>query len=184
MLVDLTATFDSIDQNILIDSINVFDSCSFLQWFKTYVWQSCSVCICCHREISSDNLVLIFTAMPMIPNCTSYPLNSSVLLINCFSVLITQTDTERLTHSFFMSSYDYCSVLLSGPSKKAIHKLQIVQNAAAHKLTKTRMRAHIPPVIKSLYRLPVHFRKYFGVLLLVFKSLWTSFYVHLRHAFY
>ena len=38
-------------------------------------------------------------------------------------------------------------------------------------LTKTRRRAHITPILKSLHWLPVSFRIDFKVLLLVFKSL-------------
>src|SRR4029434_5514907 len=43
--------------------------------------------------------------------------------------------------------------------------------AAARVLTKTRRRAHITPVLKSLHWLPGSFRIDFKVLLLVYKSL-------------
>ena len=57
---------------------------------------------------------------------------------------------------------------MSGLPKKAISQLQIIQNAAARVLTKTRWRAHITPVLKSL---PVSFRIDFKIILLVYKSL-------------
>ncbi|KAK0143061.1 hypothetical protein N1851_018822 [Merluccius polli] len=71
-------------------------------------------------------------------------------------------------HAFITSRLD---ALLSGLPKKAINKLQIIHNAAAHVLTKTRRRAHISPVLKSHHWFPVSFRIDFKILLLVFKTL-------------
>src|SRR4029434_8474565 len=65
---------------------------------------------------------------------------------------------------------DYCNPLLSVLPKKNISQLQTIQNAAARVLTKTRRRAHITPVLKSLHWLP-GFRIDFKILLLVYKSL-------------
>ena len=50
-------------------------------------------------------------------------------------------------------------------------RLQLVQNAAARMITKTRKREHITPVLASLHWLPVVFRIDFKILLLVFKAL-------------
>ena len=47
------------------------------------------------------------------------------------SPFFTQADTEKLVHAFISSRLDYCNALLSCVTKKAIHKLQLVQNAAA-----------------------------------------------------
>src|SRR4029434_4279009 len=64
---------------------------------------------------------------------------------------LAQADTERLMHAFITSRPDYCNSLLSGLAKKAISQLQTIRNATARVLTKTRRRAHITPVLKSLH---------------------------------
>ena len=80
-------------------------------------------------------------------------------------------DTKMLMHAFITSHIDYCNALLSGLPKKNISGQGWLQNSAARVLTKTRGRAHITPVLKSLHWLPVCFRIDFKVLLLVFKCL-------------
>jgi hypothetical protein len=74
---------------------------------------------------------------------------------------------QRLIHDFITSSLDYCNALLSGLPKKAIAQLQNIRNAAAQVLTKTRWRAHITLVYRSLHWLPVSFRIHLNILLLV-----------------
>lgn len=56
--------------------------------------------------------------------------------------------------------------------KKKHFSAQHVQNTAAPKvLTRTRNKAHITPVLKSLHRLPLNSGVYFKIILLVFKAL-------------
>ncbi|KAJ0069885.1 hypothetical protein NL108_016058 [Boleophthalmus pectinirostris] len=74
-------------------------------------------------------------------------------------------------HTFFTSQIDCCKALLSGLPKKSISGLQLLQNSAAHVLTRTRGRDHITPVLKSLLWLPVILRIDFKVLLVFFKCL-------------
>ncbi len=58
------------------------------------------------------------------------------------------------------------------PSKEDLYRqLQLIQNAAARILTRTRKSEHITPVLRSLHWLPVTFRIDFKVLLLVYKPL-------------
>ncbi len=88
--------------------------------------------------------------------------------IRCF---VSSQDLEKLVHAFITSRVDYCNGLLTGLPKKTIRQLQLIQNAAARILTRTRKSEHITPVLGSLHWLPVTFRIDFKVLLLVYKSL-------------
>ncbi len=110
----------------------------------------------------------------------------NIARIRCF---VSSQDLEKLVHAFITSSVDYCNGLLTGLPKKTIRQLQLIQNAAARILTRTRKSEHItpvlrslhwlpvlrslhwPPVLRSLHWLPVTFRIDFKVLLLVYKSL-------------
>lgn len=85
--------------------------------------------------------------------------------------ILSQRDAEKLIHAFVTSRLDYCNSLLSGCSNKSIRTLQLIQNAAARVLTKTRKRDHISPVLASLHWLPVRSRIEFKILLLTYKAL-------------
>ena len=85
--------------------------------------------------------------------------------------ILSQNDAEKLVHAFVTSRLDYCNSLLSGCSNKSIKTLQLIQNAAARLLTRTRKREHISPVLASLHWLPVKSRIEFKILLLTYKAL-------------
>ncbi len=92
----------------------------------------------------------------------------NIARIRCF---VSSQDLEKLVHAFITSRVDYCNGLLTGLPKKTIRQLQLIQNAAARILTRTRKSEHITPVLRSLHWLPVTFRIDFKVLLLFYKSL-------------
>ena len=85
--------------------------------------------------------------------------------------ILSQNDAEKLVHAFVTSRLDYCNSLLSGCSNKSLKTLQLIQNAAARVLTRTKKRDHISPVLASLHWLPVESRIEFKVLLLTYKAL-------------
>ena len=71
---------------------------------------------------------------------------------------MSQTDQEKLIHAFISSRLDYCNGLLTGLPQKSTKQLQLIQNAAARVLTRTKRSEHITPVLKSLHWLPVQSR--------------------------
>ncbi len=65
---------------------------------------------------------------------------------------------------------DYCNALLGGFPTSSINKLQIVQNAAARVLTRSRKYDHISPILQSLHWLSIKFRISYKILLLTYKG--------------
>ncbi len=61
------------------------------------------------------------------------------------SKLRPMSNAEMLFHAFMTSRLDFCNALLCGCSARLINKLQMVQNAAARVLTRTRKYDHISP---------------------------------------
>ncbi len=85
--------------------------------------------------------------------------------------MLTVSDAEKLVHAFMTSKLDYCNALLGGCPASSIHKLQIVQNAAARVLTRSRKYYHITPNLQSLHWLPIKFCIGYKILLLAYKAL-------------
>ncbi len=85
--------------------------------------------------------------------------------------MLTLSDAEKLVHAFMTSRLDYCNALLGGCPASSINKLQIVQNAAARFLTRSRKYDHITPILQSLHWLPIKFHISYKILLLAYKAL-------------
>ncbi len=84
--------------------------------------------------------------------------------------MLSVSDAEKLVHAFMTSRLDYCNALLGGCPASSINKLQIVQNAAARVLTRSRKYDHITPILQSLHWLPIKFVSV-TKLLLAYKAL-------------
>ncbi len=78
------------------------------------------------------------------------------------------SDAEKLVHAFMTSRLDYCNALLGGCPASSINKQQIVQNAVARVLTRSRKYDHITPILQSLHWLPIKFRISYKTLLLTY----------------
>uniref|UniRef100_A0A8C5AGF3 Reverse transcriptase domain-containing protein n=1 Tax=Gadus morhua TaxID=8049 RepID=A0A8C5AGF3_GADMO len=85
--------------------------------------------------------------------------------------MLSVVDAETLIHAFVSSRLDYCNALFSGLPNSTTKSLQLVHNAAARLLTRTRKFDHITPILASLHWLPITFRSDFKVLLLTYKAL-------------
>ncbi len=85
--------------------------------------------------------------------------------------MLSMSNAEILIHAFMTSRLDYCNALLGGCSARLINKLQMVQNAAARVLTRTRKYEHISPVLSTLHWLPTKHCIDFKILLITYKAL-------------
>ncbi|KAI2644942.1 RNA-directed DNA polymerase from mobile element jockey [Labeo rohita] len=65
--------------------------------------------------------------------------------------MLSMSNAETLIHAFMTSRLDYCNALLGGCSAHLINKLQLVQNAAARVLTRTKKYDHISPNSGTIY---------------------------------
>ncbi len=64
--------------------------------------------------------------------------------------MLSTSNAEMLIHAFMTSRLDHCNALLGGCSARLINKQQMVQNAAARVLTRTRKYDHISMVMSIL----------------------------------
>ncbi len=85
--------------------------------------------------------------------------------------MLTVSDAEKLVHAFMTSRLDYCNALLGGCPASSINKLQIVQNASARVLTRSRKYYHITPILQFLHWLPIKFCISYKIVLLTYKAL-------------
>ncbi len=85
--------------------------------------------------------------------------------------MLSMSNAEMLIHAFMTSRLDYCNALLGGCSARLINKLQMVQNAAARVLTRTRKYDHVSPVMSTLHWLPIKHCIDFKIMLITYKAL-------------
>ena len=85
--------------------------------------------------------------------------------------IVSHNELEMIIHAFISSRLDYCNSLFTCLNKSSIARLQLIQNAAARLLTRSRRSCHITPVLAALHWLPVAFRIHFKVLVTTFRAL-------------
>ena len=85
---------------------------------------------------------------------------------------LSDDQTKSVVHAYVTSKLDGNNALLIGPRRDyLIDKLQLVQNAAAKIITKSKKFDRVTPLLRQLHWLPISKRITFKVLLLVYKSL-------------
>ncbi len=114
-------------------------------------------------------LIAIFLLKAMF--LASVKLRSSISKTYPNCDLCSHVNAEILIHAFMTSRLDYCNALLGGCSARFNKQLQLVQNAAARVLTRTRKYEHISPVLSTLHWLPTKHRIDFKILLMTYKAL-------------
>ena len=77
---------------------------------------------------------------------------------------------STIIHSLVTSRLDNGNSLLYRVTEHQLHKLQLLQNAAARVLTKSKKHDHITPILQELHWLPIRQRIQFKILLIAFKS--------------
>jgi hypothetical protein len=87
---------------------------------------------------------------------------------------LTQKAANSIAVALVLSKLDYCNSLLSGVPQKQVQRLQLVQNAAARVVTKSRRVDRITPILSELHWLPVQYRIRHKLLSLTFQSVTSS----------
>ncbi len=88
--------------------------------------------------------------------------------------IISHSELQLTVHAFISSRLDYCNSLFTCLNKSSLHRLQLIQNAAARLLTCSRKSCHITLILRSLHWLPIAYRFKFKVLVITFNALHGS----------
>ena len=78
---------------------------------------------------------------------------------------------KRLVIAFVISRIDYCNSIFKGISHEKIKRLQGIQNQAAKLVKLAHKSAHVTPIWKDLYWLPVQSRIDYKILTIIIRSM-------------
>jgi len=141
---------------------NVTDRCIYSPCIK--MWSMIDVVTSvCNLGVTLDNQIQMTPHIDNLCKSASFSLKRRRYL--------DRSTAERLVHAFVSSRLDQCNSQLYGLPDTDISKLQMIQNAAARLITRTKKHEHITPILKELHWLPIRKRIIFKVLLLTFKCL-------------
>ncbi len=85
--------------------------------------------------------------------------------------IVSHPQLEMSIHAFVSSRLDYCNSLFTCLNQSSIDRLQLIQNAGARVLTRSKKSCHITPILATLHWLPVPYRIQYKVLLLTYKAI-------------
>ncbi len=145
--------------------------CSCSEW-QPDSWH-CLTLDGCSLDSSSSvrNLGVLFDSYLSFDSHISSICKTEFFHFKNISKLRPMSNAEMLINAFMTSRLDYYNALLGGCSARLINKLQMVQNAAAWVLTRTRKYDHISSVMSTLHWLPIKHRIDFKILLITYKAL-------------
>ncbi len=151
-----------LQQNRVFFKLNVFKIIVFTYDRNCCRWNEC------FRSDIYKNLGVILDSNLSFENHISNVTKTAFFHLRNISKL---RNMLSVSDAFMTSRLDYCNALLGGCPASSINKLQIVQNAAARVLTRSRKYDHITPILQSLHWLPIKFRISYKILLLAYKAL-------------
>lgn len=164
IMLDLTAAFDTVDHSVLLTLLEqqVGLQGPVLQWFRSYLTE---------RTFSVRIGDLSSSSAPLTSGVPQGSILGPVLFSLYYMLPLGAVISKKAIHAFISSRIDYCNALYVGVHQTGLHRLQLVQIAAARLLTNSRKHEHITPVLYSLHWLPVQFRINFKILMFVFNAL-------------
>ena len=81
---------------------------------------------------------------------------------------LTQEAAQVLIQALVLSRLDYCNSLLTGLPACTIKLLQLIQNAAAPLVVNLPKFSHVPPLLRTLYWIPVDAHIHYNTLVLAY----------------
>jgi len=84
---------------------------------------------------------------------------------------LTMDATKSAVQALVTNRLDFSNAVLSGISKRAIKKLQKVQNCAARLIYRIKRREHITPKLMDLHWLKIEYRLQYKINMLTFKCM-------------